>query len=116
MTESKYSDKIEFNELKSLASSESERRTDLAKQETQSVSELQRFEIKISTAESELASRGEDDLGDQLVRFEALRERARGLKAVLVERQKGIERDRDTLVSSEVIAGLEVELIKEKKE
>ena len=106
----------EFNELKSLASSESERRTDLAKQETQSVSELQHFEIKISTAESELASRGEDDLGDQLVRFEALRERARGLKAVLVERQKGIERDRDTLVSSEVIAGLEVELTKAKKE
>ena len=102
--------------MKSLALSESERRTDLAKQETQSVSELQRFEIKISTAESELASRGEDDLGDQLVRFEALRERARGLKAVLVERQKGIERDRDTLVSSEVIAGLEVELTKAKKE
>ena len=106
----------EFNELKNLASSESERRSDLAKQETRSVNELKRFETEISTAESELVSRGEDDLGDQLVRFEALRERARGLKAVLLERQKGIERDRDTLVSSEVIAGLEVELIKAKKE
>ena len=106
----------EFNELKNLASSESERRSDLAKQETRTVNELKRFETEISTAESELASRGEDDLGDQLVRFEALRERARGLKAVLLERQKGIERDRDTLVSSEVIAGLEVELIKAKKE
>ena len=97
----------EFKELKSLASSESDRRSDLAKQETLTVNELKRFESEISTAESELASRGEDDLGDQLVRFEALRERARGLKAVLLERQKGIERDRDTLVSSEVIAGLE---------
>ena len=106
----------EFKELKSLASGESERRSDLAKQETLSVNELKRFETEISTAESELASRGEDDLGDQLVRFEALRERARGLKAVLLERRKGIERDRDTLVSSEVIAGLEVELIKAKKE
>ena len=106
----------EFHELKNLASSESERRSDLAKQETLSVNELKRFETEISTAESELTSRGEDDLGDQLVRFEALRERARGLKAVLLERQKGIERDRDTLVSSEVIAGLEVELIKAKKE
>ena len=106
----------EFKELKSLASSESDRRSDLAKQETLTVNELKRFESEISTAESELASRGEDDLGDQLVRFEALRERARGLKAVLLERQKGIERDRDTLVSSEVIAGLEVELIKAKKE
>ena len=106
----------EFSELKLLASSESERRSDLAQQETRSVNELKRFETEISTAESELASRGEDDLGDQLVRFEALRERARGLKAVLLERQKGIERDRDTLVSSEVIAGLEVELIKAKKE
>jgi len=106
----------EFHELKNLASTESERRSDLAKQETLSVNELKRFETEISTAESELASRGEDDLGDQLVRFEALRERARGLKAVLLERQKGIERDRDTLVSSEVIAGLEIELIKAKKE
>ena len=106
----------EFKELKSLASSESERRSDFTKQETLTVNELKSFESKISTAESELASRGEDDLGDQLVRFEALRERARGLKAVLLERQKGIERDRDTLVSSEVIAGLEVELIKAKKE
>ena len=106
----------EFHELKNLASTESERRSDLAKQETLSVNELKRFETEISTAESELTSRGEDDLGDQLVRFEALRERARGLKAVLLERQKGIERDRDTLVSSEVIAGLEVELIKAKKE
>ncbi|MFL3011691.1 MAG: chromosome segregation protein SMC [Acidimicrobiales bacterium] len=106
----------EFHELKNLASSESERRSDLAKQETLSVNELKRFETEISTAESELTSRGEDDLGDQLVRSEALRERARGLKAVLLERQKGIERDRDTLVSSEVIAGLEVELIKAKKE
>ena len=106
----------EFHELKNLASTESERRSDLAKQETLSVNELKRFETEISTAESELTSRGEDDLGDQLVRFEALRERARGLKAVLLERQKGIERDRDTLVSSEVIAGLEIELIKAKKE
>ena len=106
----------EFKELKSLASSESERRSDFTKQETLTVNELKSFESKISTAESELSSRCEDDLGDQLVRFEALRERARGLKAVLLERQKGIERDRDTLVSSEVIAGLEVELIKAKKE
>ena len=106
----------EFKELKNLASNESERRSDLAKRETLGVNELKQFETKISTAESELASRGEDDLGDQLVRFEALRERARGLKAVLLERQKGIERDRDTLVSSEVIAGLEIELAKAKKE
>ena len=106
----------EFKELKNLASQESEKRSDLARQETLSVNELKRFETEISTAESELTARGEDDLGDQLVRFEALKERARGLKAVLIERQKGIERDRDSLVSSEVVAGLEVELVKAKKE
>ena len=38
------------------------------------------------------------------------------MKAVLIERQKGIERDRDSLVSSEVIAGFEVELVKAKQE
>ncbi len=106
----------EFKELKNLASQESEKRSDLARQETLSVNELKRFETEILTAESELTARGEDDLGDQLVRFEALKERARGLKAVLMERQKGIERDRDSLVSSEVVAGLEVELVKAKKE
>ncbi len=106
----------EFKELKNLASQESEKRSDLARQETLSVNELKRFETEISMAESELTARGEDDLGDQLVRFEALKERARGLKAVLMERQKGIERDRDSLVSSEVVAGLEVELVKAKKE
>ena len=53
---------------------------------------------EISSAESELAlSGGGDDLGDRLVRFEALRERGRGLRAVLAERLKGIERDRTTL-------------------
>ena len=106
----------EFNELKSLATNESEKRSDLARQETLSVNELKRFEAEISAAETELTARGEDDLGDQLVRFEALRERAKGLKAVLIERQKGIERDRDSLVSSEVIAGFEVELVKAKQE
>ena len=39
-------------------------------------------------AEAELTARGDNDLGDELVRVEQLRERARGIAAVLVERRR----------------------------
>ena len=52
---------------------------------------------------------GGDDLGDALVRFESLRERARGLVAVLTERRRGIDRERGAFVDQAVIATLEAE-------
>jgi chromosome segregation protein len=52
---------------------------------------------------------GGDDLGDALVRFESLRERARGLVAVLAERERGIERDRGASVDQAVVASLEAD-------
>jgi chromosome segregation protein len=60
-------------------------------------------------AESELGHVGGDDLGDALVRFEALRERTRGLAAVLGERRRGVERERGAFVDQAVIATLEAE-------
>ena len=102
----------ELNELRNQAIKESEQRSDLSKQEALSNTELKKFDAEILSLENELANNGGDDLGDQLVRYEALRERGRGLKAVLAERLKGIERERELLVSTEVIAGLEAELIR----
>ena len=52
---------------------------------------------------------GGDDLGDALVRFESLRERARGLAALLAERRRGIERERGAFVDQAVIASLEAD-------
>jgi chromosome segregation protein len=60
-------------------------------------------------AEAELSAMGADDLGDDLVRVERLREQARGLSAVLAERRRGLERDRAVAVDEAVVATLEAE-------
>ncbi|MDX2379841.1 MAG: chromosome segregation protein SMC [Acidimicrobiia bacterium] len=59
--------------------------------------------------EAQLTARGENDLADRLVRVEHLRERARGLAAVIVERRRSLERDRGQLLDAGVIASLEAD-------
>ena len=59
------------------------------------------------TASAELTARGADDVSDRLVRVEQLRERARGLAAVIVERRRALERDRGRLLDAGVVASLE---------
>src|SRR5690606_5030608 len=54
--------------------------------------------------EADLGQIGGDDLGDALVRYEALRERARGLAAVLAERRRGIHRERSAFVDQAAVA------------
>src|SRR5262249_60152915 len=49
------------------------------------------------------------DVSDALVRFESLRERARGIAAVLAERRRNLERERTATVDQAVIATLEAE-------
>jgi len=61
--------------------------------------------------ESELSARGIADLGDRLVRVDTLRERARGLAAVLAERRRSIERDRGQLLDEGLIASLEADVV-----
>ncbi len=46
---------------------------------------------------------------DEMVRVEQLRERARGIAAVLVERRRSMERDRGQLMDSGVVANLEAD-------
>ncbi len=70
---------------------------------------LAQLDAAVFEAEAELSARGADDLSDDLVRFEGLRERARGLAAVLTERQRSIARDRDAFVDQALIASLEAE-------
>ncbi|MEE2769025.1 MAG: chromosome segregation protein SMC [Actinomycetota bacterium] len=106
----------ELSELRTRSSKEADRRAELVADETRLEGEIRRLEDEISVAEAELADRGGDDLGDRLVRFEALRERGRGLRAVLVERLKGIDRDRTTLASVDLVVGLEAELARSQAE
>ncbi|MBJ30670.1 MAG: chromosome segregation protein SMC, partial [Acidimicrobiaceae bacterium] len=100
----------ELATLRTRARDEAETRSQLAAAESTHHAALSRFDAEVVAAEAELASRGGDDLGDRLVRLEALRERGRGVRGVLVERLRGIERDRSALVSQQVVVGLEAEL------
>ncbi|MEO5725201.1 MAG: AAA family ATPase, partial [Ilumatobacteraceae bacterium] len=71
--------------------------------------ELATLDTVVLSAESELTARGDTDLGDEMVRVEQLRERARGVAAVIVERRRSMERDRGQLMDSGVVANLEAD-------
>jgi chromosome segregation protein len=68
---------------------------------------LAQLDTEVMAAEAELTARGDTDLGDELVRVEQLRERARGTAAVLAERRRSMERDRGQLMDAGVVANLE---------
>jgi chromosome segregation protein len=69
--------------------------------------ELSRLDTEVFAAEAEMTARGDTDISDELVRVEQLRERAKGLSAVLVERRRSMERDRGQLMNAGVVANLE---------
>jgi chromosome segregation protein len=71
--------------------------------------QLAALDTTVMAAESELTARGDLDLSDEMVRVEQLRERARGIAAVLVERRRSMERDRGQLMDSGVVASLEAD-------
>ncbi|MEI8241018.1 MAG: AAA family ATPase, partial [Actinomycetota bacterium] len=71
--------------------------------------ELGQLDVDVMAAEAELTARGDTDLSDEMVRVEQLRERARGVAAVLVERRRSMERDRGQLMDSGVVANLEAD-------
>ncbi len=85
-------------------------RRGLADEDQTSKARLAQLDTDVLAAEAELSSMGADDQGDALVRFEALRERARGLSALLTERIRGVEREQQAFVNEAVIANLEADL------
>jgi len=84
-------------------------RAELANEETLLRRRLAELDAAVLAAEADLGQIGGDDLGDALVRYEALRERARGLAAVLAERRRGIDRERSAFVDQAVVATLEAD-------
>jgi chromosome segregation protein len=84
-------------------------RAELATEDNLLRKTLAELDAAVLAAEGELGHAGGDDLGDALVRFESLREKARGLVAVLTERRRGIDRERGAFVDQAVIATLEAE-------
>ncbi len=84
-------------------------RLSLGTLDTELRSRLAGFDTVVLAAEAELTARGDSDRGDETRRVEQLRERARGLSALIVERRRSMERDRGALMDSGVVATLEAE-------
>ena len=78
--------------------------------------EMSDVEAEIVSTEAQLSAMGGFDLGDQLTRAEQLSERVRGLGAVLTERRRSLERDRGRLMDTGVVANLEAEADRLRKE
>jgi chromosome segregation protein len=99
----------ELTQLRQRLQTGAEAQAGLATEEQQLKSDLARLDAAVMAAEAELSAMGADDLGDDLVKVERLREQARGLSTLLAERRRGIERDRAVAVDQAVIATLEAE-------
>jgi chromosome segregation protein len=54
---------------------------------------LRELDIAVLDVEHSLTALGDDDLAEWLVRVESLRERARGVLALVAEKQRGVERE-----------------------
>ena len=85
------------------------RKNELATQERDLKRNLAELDAAVLSTEAQLSAMGGDDVSDALLRFESLRERARGLHAVLAERRRNLERERNASVDAAVIATLEAE-------
>ena len=72
-------------------------------------SELAALDTEVLATQARLAALGGSDVSDSLVRYESVRERTRGLMALLAERRRGVERDRGGLLDADLIASLEAE-------
>jgi chromosome segregation protein len=91
--------------LESLAAT----RLESASTESEVKSSLAGLDTGVMAIEAELSARGQSDTSDRLVRVEQLRERSRGLAAVLAERRRSLERDRGQLLDADLVASLEAE-------
>ena len=84
-------------------------RADIARQINEVRALLAQLDVEVLASEAQLSAQGGDDIGDALLRLEALRERSKGLANVLAERLRGIERDRSSAMDRGVIANLEAD-------
>jgi chromosome segregation protein len=83
----------ELEQLRTRQERRRNSRTELSNEEHDVRVTLRRLDESVLDAERALARPGDDDVADILARAEALRERARGLRALVNERQRGFERE-----------------------
>src|SRR5690349_2807589 len=83
----------ELEQLRARQERRATARGELAQHEQDVRVRLRALDASVIDAERALARPGDDDVADLLTRTEALRERARGLVALVAERQRGFERE-----------------------
>ncbi|MEY2458302.1 MAG: chromosome segregation protein, partial [Acidimicrobiaceae bacterium] len=99
----------ELSSLRARLTTTITRRAELAADESALKGSLGQLDSAVIATEAQLSAMGGHDISDALVRFESLRERARGLVALLSERRRNLERERSASVDQAVIATLEAE-------
>jgi chromosome segregation protein len=99
----------ELSGLRTRLAALATQRTELTSADGDLRRRLARLDTDVMAAEARLGANGASDLSDELVRVEQLRERARGLSAILVERRRSLERDRVLLLDASVTAALDAE-------
>ncbi|MCZ7525194.1 MAG: AAA family ATPase [Acidimicrobiia bacterium] len=67
---------------------------------------LRDLDGRVADAEHALVAVGEDDLAEALARSESLRERARGLHALVLEKQRGVQRELASVADEGVVETL----------
>ena len=68
-------------------------RQDLQTRDTTARGSLRDLDVAVLEAEHQLTALGDDHLADAVVRVESLRERTRGLAALVAEKHRGLERE-----------------------
>ena len=71
---------------------------------------LSHLDAQVLATEAQLSAMGGPDSSDALLRYESLRERARGLTAVIAERRRGVSLEQSTSIDQTVVANLEAEV------
>src|SRR4051794_36910754 len=99
----------ELSSLRNRLSTTIARKAELTAEESALKSSLAQLDSAVLATEAQLSAMGAHDVSDALVRFESLREKARGLAALLGERRRNVERERNATVDQAVIATLEAE-------
>lgn len=99
----------ELLRLRSQLEVSARQQAELRAQDQELRAALADLDARVTATEAQLSALGHRDVGDALVRYEKLRERGRGLLALLSERRRGVERELASSVDAAVIASLESE-------
>jgi chromosome segregation protein len=99
----------EISSLRARAEHGAQTRLSLDAEEANLKATLIHLDTGVMSAEASLSASDAAGLTDAVGRLEALRERARGLAALLGERSRSVERDRAASVDRSLIAALEAE-------